>query len=78
MIFTNPHLFASIFLPCLCPAEPLLACSSLCSSASICGFQDDVCFCSYGTERMRQKLLVVVTGGLVKVITPLMLLMFVS
>ena len=37
-----------------------------------------VCFCSYGAERMRQKLLVVVTGGLVKVITPLMLIVFVS
>ena len=37
-----------------------------------------VCFCSYGAERMRQKLLVVVTGGLVKVITPLMLMVFVS
>ena len=33
---------------------------------------------AYGTERMRQKLLVVVTGGLVKVITPLMLMVFVS
>ena len=33
---------------------------------------------SYGAERMRQKLLVVATGGLVKVITPLMLMVFVS
>ena len=32
---------------------------------------------AYGTARMRQKLLVVVTGGLVKVITPLMLMVFV-
>ena len=46
------------------------------SSLPRCAY--DVGFCSYGTERMRQKLLVVATGGLVKVKTPLMLMVFVS